>query len=415
MAQLFRQAALERLSTPEQLDRALLVTTPKAWLALAMLAGMAAAVVVWSLKGEVSTYVKANGILLSHGGAVVDAAPAGAGTLTRILPAADERVEKGSVVAEVSDQDLMERRHSTRALVDERRQALADFREAMAAEDALIEAHLSRQRERLAQVERSARQALAAAREGLEQHRRLFEERVVTRVTVDRSQQAFDRAWREVFGVLRERDDLESRELQRRNEHRLRLADLESRLRAAERQAREIESRLETRRVVAPVSGRVTEIKATIGAVLRPGQPILSIRMAEGDLGVLIYMAPADGKKVEPGMKALVSPSTLRREEYGSLRGRVESVSAFPVSQEGMMAVLQNRNLVRILSQEGAPYSGRVVLAPDRSTASGFAWTSPKASGETLTSGTLASVEIQVESRAPITLVAPRLRESFGL
>ena len=114
-------------------------------------------------------------------------------------------------------------------------------------------------------------------------------------------------------------------------------------------------------------------------------------------------------------MEVLVSPSTVQREEYGSLKGTVESVSAFPVSQEGMIAVLQNRNLVQTFSEEGAPYSGRVLLVPDPTTASGFAWTSPKASGEALTSGTLASVEIKVESQAPITLVVPLLKKTFGL
>ena len=167
--------------------------------------------------------------------------------------------------------------------------------------------------------------------------------------------------------------------------------------------------------MTAPVSGRVTEIKATVGAVLRPGQPVLSIKTTEGQLGALIYVPPADGKKVEPGMEVLVSPTTVRREEYGSVKGTMESVSSFPASQEGMIAVLQNRSLVQTLSEDGAPYSGRVLLEPDPSTTSGFAWTSPKASGETLTSGTLASVEIKIESQAPITLVVPLIKETFGL
>ena len=52
MALLFRQAALKRLSTPEQLDRALHVTTPKGWVALVALLAMAAAIGVWSVKGK---------------------------------------------------------------------------------------------------------------------------------------------------------------------------------------------------------------------------------------------------------------------------------------------------------------------------------------------------------------------------
>ena len=47
MALLFRQAALDRPSTPERLDRTLYVTTSKGWIALVALLAMAAAIVVW--------------------------------------------------------------------------------------------------------------------------------------------------------------------------------------------------------------------------------------------------------------------------------------------------------------------------------------------------------------------------------
>ena len=414
MALLFRREALDRLSTPEQLDRTLFVTTPKGWIALAALLAMAAAIVAWSVKGEVSTFVKADGILLSRGGAVVDAVSSGVGTLAGVLPAVGDVVREGAVVAEVTNQETLEAYRSAQALVDERARALEDFKAAGAAEDALIEQNTARQRERLGRLERTGRQAVAAARERLRNHRRLFEERVVTRVTVDRSQQALDFAERELFATLRDRDELDSRDLQRHNERNRRIAQLESHLLAAERQVKEVEARIETQRILAPVSGRITEIKASVGAVLEPGQPVVSIRTGEEGLGVLIYIPPADGKRVETGMEALVTPATVRREEYGSLKGRVASVSSFPVSAEGMIAVLQNAGLAETFSENGPPYSGRIVLEADPSTASGFAWTSPKAARQTISSGTLAGVEVKVESQAPITLVVPLLKKKFG-
>ena len=393
----------------------LTVTTSKTWLALVAIAAMAAAAAAWSVMGQVPTFVNASGILLSRGGAVVDAVPSSVGTLSRIVSGVGDDVEKDEMVAEITNRELMERYRGARALVDERGRALAEFRVAAAEEDALIGGNIDRQRLRLERIERSNRRQLEVARERLDNHRQLYEERIVTRVTVERSQQSYDRAQRELFSTMGERDNLEARERQRRNERRVRITEMESRLQAAERQANEIGTQLDTQRVLAPVSGHVTEIKATVGAVLRPGQPVLSIKTEEGALGVLIYISPVDGKKVKPGMEALVSPTTVRREEYGSLKGTVASVSAFPASQEGMIAVLQNRALVQVLSEDGAPYSGRVLLTPDPSTASGFAWTSPKSSGEALTSGTLASIEIKTESRAPITLVVPLLKETFGL
>ncbi len=71
----------ERLGTPEHLDRALYVTTAKAWLALCFLVIVTAALIVWAFFGEVSTYVEAKGIFLSREGMVFNAASSGGGKL----------------------------------------------------------------------------------------------------------------------------------------------------------------------------------------------------------------------------------------------------------------------------------------------------------------------------------------------
>jgi HlyD family secretion protein len=49
----FRRAALERQSTPDRLDELLVVERPRDWIALAALAGILAAAVVWIVFGRV--------------------------------------------------------------------------------------------------------------------------------------------------------------------------------------------------------------------------------------------------------------------------------------------------------------------------------------------------------------------------
>ncbi len=421
--QIFRQASLDRLATPERLDRALFTTTPKGWLAILALLLIAAATVAWSIGGEVSTYVQAEGILLNRGGKVVDAVSSGVGTLTRIIAAVGQTVEKGDVVAEVANAEALERYRSALALVEERAAELEDFRSASAEEDAIIERNVVRRRAHLERLEGSDRQALEVGRKRLESYLRLFERGVIDQVTVENSQQDYDELQRALFATLRERDDLEASEVKRKNDRKTRLNEMKARLEAAQRGARELEALLGTQRILAPVSGRVTEIKASIGGWLEEGFSVLSINTGAKPPGgagatpleALVYIPPDDGKQVERGMEALVSPSTVRREEYGSIKGRVESVSTLPVSMGGMVAVLQNRSLAERLSRGGPPYAGRIALLSDPETASGFAWTSPKASDQSLSSGTLASVEIKVGSQAPITLVVPLLKELFGL
>lgn len=411
----FRQAALNRLANPEELDRALAVTTSKGWLAAAAICGLAAAVLVWSFQGEVSTYVPSQGILLNRGGAIVDAVAMGAGTLTAISVGVGDRIEEGQPVGETANFETMERYRNALALIEERETALADLKTALAREEAAIAQNEARQRGRLEALARSGRQSIETARQRLDDHTRLFEENVVTRLTVERSQQAFDRAQRDLFNTMSQLDDLEAREIRRGNEQEARISESEARLHAAERQAGELGALIETQRILAPVSGKITEIKATIGAVLRPGTPLVSIETGERNLELLMYLPSAEGKRVEPGMEVLISPNTVRREQHGSMRGVVESVSSFPASLDSIVATLQNRELAQSVAASGPPYAGRVSFVPDPGTASGFAWTSPKAASQTVTAGTLATAEVKISGQAPITLAVPLIKEVLGL
>ena len=407
--------ATERLGTPEHLDRALYVTTAKAWLALCVLMVMAVAVMAWAVFGEVSTYVEAKGIFLSRAGMVFDAASAGGGKLVRISSAVGDEVAAGDLVAEISDAETMERYLSAVALAAERERTLQERESAAREENALAAQNVAKQRERLEELERTGREMVAKSRERLQSDRELLAQGIVDRMTVDRSEQALDLAQRNLFDALRRRDALEADDLRRRNALKAGVTSAKEDLLAAERRVTELAALIETWRIRALVSGRITEIKAQVGTTLAPGQPVLSIETGGEGLDVLIYVPPVDGKRVAAGMPALVSPATARREEFGYMIGTVESLSEFPASLNGMIAVLQNQDLARTFSHGGPPYPGRVELALDPSTASGFAWTSPQAVGIDITPGTLATVEVEVSSQPPVALVVPWIKERLGL
>lgn len=65
MAQLYRKSALEKISNPEQLDKALTVTSPMSWLVLAALTVMVIVTVIWSIVGTLPITVSTNGIVAS--------------------------------------------------------------------------------------------------------------------------------------------------------------------------------------------------------------------------------------------------------------------------------------------------------------------------------------------------------------
>lgn len=98
---IFRKVALERLSSPEQLDQMLQVTSPRAWLALLALLILLVAVIVWSILGSVPIKVSAPVILLQTGG-VKHVASTASGQIETIYPRAGDTVAEGQVIAEVA-------------------------------------------------------------------------------------------------------------------------------------------------------------------------------------------------------------------------------------------------------------------------------------------------------------------------
>jgi hypothetical protein len=73
--QIFRKEALERLSSPEQLDQLMQVTGPRGWIALAAVGLLLLAVLAWGLFGTIPVTVEGQGFLVRAGGIKTVAAP----------------------------------------------------------------------------------------------------------------------------------------------------------------------------------------------------------------------------------------------------------------------------------------------------------------------------------------------------
>lgn len=65
MAELYRKSALEKISSPEQLDKALKVTSPLSWISLIGVTLIIVVTVIWSVAGTIPVTVTTNGIIAS--------------------------------------------------------------------------------------------------------------------------------------------------------------------------------------------------------------------------------------------------------------------------------------------------------------------------------------------------------------
>lgn len=92
--QVFREQALERLSSPEQLDRLMSLTSPRLWITLAGAGVLLAVAILWACLGTIATTIEADGVLTRPGG-VATARAVCSGTVEQILVSVGDRVRAG--------------------------------------------------------------------------------------------------------------------------------------------------------------------------------------------------------------------------------------------------------------------------------------------------------------------------------
>ena len=97
---IYRRRALERISTPEQLDRAVRVTSPQRWIALSSLLLVVLAALLWAFIATVPTKLTGPAYLLPLGGLREVEAPI-SGTLEELDVAQGDHVVSGQIVAKV--------------------------------------------------------------------------------------------------------------------------------------------------------------------------------------------------------------------------------------------------------------------------------------------------------------------------
>ena len=98
----FRHKALQKMSSPEQLDKLLKVTIPRRWIGLTGLLLVLAAVIVWSASATVPTTLKGPGFLLPEGGLREVQAPV-SGTVASITVGIGDHVVDDEPIGSIVD------------------------------------------------------------------------------------------------------------------------------------------------------------------------------------------------------------------------------------------------------------------------------------------------------------------------
>jgi len=410
----FRQSALDRLASPEQLDRLLVVTSPRLWSALVGLLLLVSALLTWSIFGRIPITVQGTGILLSAAG-LREVEALGSGVVDALPVRAGDLVEAGALIARIRQPRL----EQAVAQADARVRALRDevtARRAFTSRNATLET----QRFDAERVDLTRRLVVVTERAAFLETRVQAERDaralgLVTETSVQASLQTLDAGRGEIAALQVELQQNALRRLQLGNSGAENVTDVQRRLQEAERDLSAQQLDLaQAGQVTSPYRGYVRELRASIGQLVTVGQALVSVELADVPLQALVFVS-SDGKRITPGMEARVAPATVEQEEFGFMVGRVQTVSTQPMTLAGMTRTLGNDLLVQQLAARGASFLVEVSLQLDSTTASGFRWSSRAGPPTPVGSGTSIGVSVVVARRRPITLLLPFLRSTFGL
>ncbi|MEM1394685.1 MAG: NHLP bacteriocin system secretion protein [Cyanobacteria bacterium P01_H01_bin.150] len=472
---IFREKALERLSSPERLDTLMKVVAPRDWLPLGGLALFAMLAVFWSIFGKIPITVAGKGIVINPR-RVSQFQSAISGQLQSLKVKNGQCVRKDDILGIIDPAPIRQQLQQQRDKLAQLRQQFAKTSlvrqqrteletEAITAERKSLKQRLenllllspqinkeglnsiSQQRQSLEERLRDAKELTPILQQRLTKQRRLQRQGAISQERVLQVEQDYRKTRQNISQIQAQLQQLQLQKTQLQQKYQENLnnitqikAELEKlniqskrleqdNLEANNTEKNQIQEALQNiarlRKEVADNSmikshhaGCILEITATVGQYLQPGNRLGTLQISKevNDSKSVAYFAVADGKKIKPRMRILITPDTVKRSRFGGIVGEVVEVSPFPVTYEGATSVIGNPEVVNtIMGKEGGKIEVVAKLKLDSDTFSGYKWSSSQGPNLEISSGTTATVRVTVEERSPISFVLPILREWSGV
>ncbi|MBN3958737.1 NHLP bacteriocin system secretion protein [Nostoc sp. NMS8] len=471
---LFRKEALNKVASPEQLDQLIKITNPKRWFSLFALGSLVALGTAWSVLGRIPIIVSGRGVLI-YPSKVVTVQASNPGRILELNVQVGDGVKKGQVIATIDQSELrkqlqlsrdkllqlriqdqtaslvqMQRFNLEKDAVEQQRQTLQQSLKTVQSLTPVLREKgldvLKKERENLRQRLQTLRQLQPTLQKRWSVRKSLLKQGAVPQDTVLQAQQEYISAQAQIDEAESQLNQLEVKEAQAQSEY-LRninqVNELEAQLKALDsRQATQKEQDFttntnrvkeiqETQRLIAQLelqlqntsqilsnyTGIVLEITAKPGQQLEPGVGVTTISAQESNAKLVnvTFLPVSEGKKIKSDMELQITPSTVKREEFGGIKAKVINVSAFPVTQQGAASLVGNPDILPSVIGQGPHLAIFTELERDSFTESGYKWSSSQGPKQKITPGTTSTVRITVCEKTPIEFVLPILKDWAGM
>ncbi|MDJ0799204.1 MAG: NHLP bacteriocin system secretion protein [Calothrix sp. MO_167.B12] len=468
---IFRQQALNRLSSPERLDKLMQVVSPTDWLPLSALACFGILGVLWSIFANIPITVTGKGVLINPRRVVQLQSPI-SGQLQTLNIRNGQCVKKDDILGIIDPSDKKQQLQQQRDKLAQLKQQLAKTtalrQQRTELETAAITAErisfkqrlqdtqkltprikdeglnsIFQQRRNLQQRLQDAQELTPILQQRVAKQRKLQTQGAISSERVLQAEQEYRQTRQNLSEIQAQLQQLrvQETELQQKYQENLNnitqiqaeLEKLDTRSKQLEQdnlevanteknQIQEIQQGIarlqkevaDNSIIKSPHSGCIVEITATKGQYLNPGTRLGTLQTpgTATEMMSVTYFAVEDGKKIRPGMEILITPDTIKRTRFGGIVGKITEVTPFPITSEGANSVVGNPEVVqKIMGEGGGKIEATAQMQLDSETASGYKWSSSSGPQLEISPGTTTTVRVTVEQRKPITFVLPILRE----
>lgn len=472
---IFRKESLERLSSPERLDRLMQIVNPIDWLPLVTLGTFIILGLIWSIFGRIPLAVTGKGILIQPNQVVTFESPI-SGQLKSLNVQTGQCIDKGYIIATIDPTDLkqqlqlqrsklgqlqtqeqhsllLQRQRTTKekeAIASAKASYIQRLRDTQILTPAFYEKDLNaigEQRISLQQKLNDAVGLIPVLKDRLQKRQQLVDVGAIAKDTYLQAEQEYKQGLQNVSDIkaqIKQLDVQETQAQQRYLQNLSSLSELQAQLKDLDTKSQRIEQEnventniknnqiqevnraiaqlekqiLDNSQIISPNSGCVLEVTGFIGQFMTPKTPLVTLNVGDKNarLIAVTYFNVQDGKQIQPGMTVQITPTSVKRERFGGIIGKVTSVSPFPVTKEGAKFVIGNRDLVtNILPSGGTDIEVRAEMELAPSNFSGYRWSSSQGPKLNISAGTTTNVRVTVAEQAPITYILPILRELTGI
>ncbi len=413
---IFREKALQRLSSPEQLDSAITLIPSVGWLSLLVLGLFTLVIILWGFMGSLSYPQYGMGVIIS-GERVHGIYSQGSGVVNSMNVDVGDYVEYGQIIGRIDMPQLVGNIAQLKNQIELLRKEYEDVK-------AMDEQYLtSIEKYYDAQIASSKKQE-----DELEQILLWYEKFLANAEGVRKqgiiSDYSLQQQKKDYISLLNNLSTMRNNQLNydaqkqntyftQRKDHFSKLENIGEQLFQARTQ---IDDMISQTLLISYSSGYVQEILAFQGDVIQINERVANLaEKGNTPLKAVLYFSTVDGKAIKYGMEAQVTPTFLQTENFGSIKGLVMRTSPYPTSQEEINETFLNQALSTVVlnTTGGSPYKIEIALLRSPDTDSGFQWTTSQGPPFKIEEGALVTGAVITRTEKPINLVVELFREYF--